>query len=183
MSEQQAAATGAAGSSKKKKDRVIVKPTPPASVSTALLILRGAIAGVLGCPIGGKSTSTPSVANSNANDNANTERGSEPIVFSLMQPSYIKDKYPSGKFSLSLGKKNGTACTLHIPSSTESEDVSGYTQSQLLDAIEQAANRIITDNIPIMTYTMNRNEAIFYLWWYSYARSGADQGTQKKQEY
>ncbi len=144
---------------KKKKDRVIVKPTPPSTVSTALLILRGAIAGVLGCPIG----SGPAVEDTNAEI--------EPIVFSLMQPSFIKDGYPSGKFSLSLGKKNGTACTLHIPSRSDNsgDDNNGsaeegaddaYTKSQLLDAIETAANNIIAQNIPITTFTMDRTAAI-----------------------
>eukprot|EP00551_Chaetoceros_affinis_P009346 CAMPEP_0203665346 /NCGR_PEP_ID=MMETSP0090-20130426/2574_1 /ASSEMBLY_ACC=CAM_ASM_001088 /TAXON_ID=426623 /ORGANISM="Chaetoceros affinis, Strain CCMP159" /LENGTH=747 /DNA_ID=CAMNT_0050528863 /DNA_START=24 /DNA_END=2264 /DNA_ORIENTATION=+ len=154
---------------KKKKDRVIVKPTPPSTVSTALLILRGAIAGVLGCPIGGP----PQGGDSGDGDNGDENNSkSEPIVFSLMQPSFIKDGYPSGKFSLSLGKKNGTACTLHIPSKEEGDTTEGgndndndnendaYTKSQLLDAIENAANRIISQNLPITTFTMDREAAI-----------------------
>ncbi len=136
---------------KKKKERVVVKPTPPSPISTALLLLRGAIAGVVGCPIGG----TP----------IDDKESKESIVFSLMQPSYIKDKYPSGKFSLSLGKKNGTACELYIPSNNHEdghgeEEEEGYTQSQLLDAIETAANKLIDQKIPISTFSMNRDEAI-----------------------
>ncbi len=135
---------------KKKKDRVIVRPTPPTPVSTALLILRGAIAGVIGCPIGGAAT------------DGSDEK--EPIVFSLMQPSYIKDKYPSGKFSLGVGKKNGTACDLHIPSfadaSKDENNEEGCYQSQLLDAIERTANVIIEQKIPIATFKMNRDDAI-----------------------
>ena len=135
---------------KKKKERVIVKPTPPPSVSTALLILRGAVAGVLGCPIGGQPI----------HDN---ESSKEEIVFSLMQPSYIKDQYLSGKFSLSLGKKNGTACDLHIPSSSTyvtETDVEANTQEDVLNAIQTAANRIIDEKIPITTFAMNRDDAI-----------------------
>lgn len=121
---------------KKKKDRVITKPTPPSSVSTALLILRGAIAGVTGCPIGG-GDSTPS----------------------LMQPSYIKDGYPSGKFSVGFGKKNGTTCELIIPGQDD-DDESRTKQNALLDAIEVAANRIVKENIPIVLFKMDRDEAI-----------------------
>ena len=87
---------------KKKKERVIIKPTPPPAVSTALLILRGAVAGVIGCPIGG----TPIPIPNDTLNTTTTKEDPEEILFSLMQPSYIKDKYPSGKFSLSLGKKN-----------------------------------------------------------------------------
>lgn len=137
---------------KKKKERVIVKPTPPPSVSTALLILRGAVAGVIGCPIGGQPL------NEGGGNNSKEE-----IVFSLMQPSYLKDKYLSGKFSLSLGKKNGTACELHIPSSSAHAtegDAEANTQDQLLDAIEKAANRIIEQKIPITTFQIDRDEAI-----------------------
>ena len=140
---------------KKKKDRVIVKPTPPTPISTALLILRGAIAGVIGCPIGDKPI---------GNDENDDGNNNEAIVYSLMQPSYIKDKYPSGKFSISLGKRNGTACDLFIPSfsdkSKDVEDEEGYTQSQLLDAIEQTANDMIEQKIPITTFQMNRDDAI-----------------------
>jgi len=96
-----------------KKDRIISKPVPPSNVTTAYLILRGAIAGVVGAPIGDGDS-----------------------ISSLMQPSYIKDKYPSGKFSIGLGKKQGTACHLDVPEETKG-------QQQLLDAIEEAANRIV----------------------------------------
>jgi len=114
----------------KKKDRIVSKPIPPSNVTTAYLILRGAIAGVTGCAIGGGET-TPS----------------------LMQPSYIKDGYPSGKFTIGLGKMTGTACELSIPESEEG-------QSSLLDAIEEAANRIVAENVPIQVFPMDREEAI-----------------------
>jgi len=80
-----------------------------------------------------------------------------------MQPSFIKDKYPSGKFSMSLGKKNGSACALFIPSDDNDAiggDDNGFTQNQLLDAIENAANRIIEENLEICTFQMDRLDAI-----------------------
>ena len=125
------AATDAGAAPKKKKERVVVRPTPPSSVSTAFLILRGALAGVVGCPIGPPGES----------------------ISSLMQPSFIKDKYPSGKFSMSLGKKQGTACQLDIP---EEKDM----QEKLLDAIEEAANRIIQEDLAISSFKMDRQKAI-----------------------
>jgi len=106
------------------------KPVSPSNVTTTFFILRGAIAGVCGCPIGGGET-TPS----------------------LMQPSYIKDGYPSGKFSIGLGKKNGTACELSIPDDDEG-------QAALLDAVEEAANRIVSEGIAIQVFTMEREEAV-----------------------
>lgn len=112
----------------KKKERKIVKPVPPPSVSTALVILRGAVAGVLGCSIGGESSA------------------------SLMQPSFIKDKTPTGKFSVNLGKKNGTLCEIEIP-----EDEDG--QNLVLDAIEREANKIINDSLPIVRFQMMREDA------------------------
>ena len=105
----------------KKKKRVISQPVPPACISTAYVILRGVVAGVLGCPIG------VSEAGSNNNE----------CVSSLMQPSYLKDGYASGKFSVSLGKKNGTACVM---------DISEEKETEILNAIESAANRIINDD-------------------------------------
>ena len=124
-----------------KKERVAIKPVPPPAVSTAFLLLRGAIAGVTGCPIGGGDNETAS---------------------SMMQNTYIKDGYPSAKFSVYLGKKNGTACSLFIPSSPEDEDTvsCSYTQNQVLDAIETAANRLVSENIPIHNFRMDRDEAI-----------------------
>lgn len=113
-----------------KKDRIITKPVPPSNVTTAYLLLRGAVASVVGCPIGGEET-TPS----------------------LMQPSYIKDGYPSGKFSVGLGKKQGTACSLQIP-----EDAAG--QSLLYDAIEAAVNEMVSKDIPLLSFVLDREVAI-----------------------
>lgn len=114
----------------KKKERVISKPIPPSTVSTAFLILRGAVCGVTGCPIGGGETTSD-----------------------LLQPSYIKDGYPSGKFSFGLGKMTGTACELTIPESEEG-------QTSVLNAVEIAANRIVSEDIPIHVFSMDRDEAI-----------------------
>jgi len=116
---------------KKKKERVITRPVPPSIVSTACLILRGSIGGILGCPIGGSPDCMPS----------------------LMQPSYIKDGYPSGKFSISLGKKQGTKCTMDIPEGKGE-------QEELLECIERAANRIIDENAEIVYVGMAREEAL-----------------------
>lgn len=129
------APTQAQAAPKKKKERIIVKPKTPSSVSTAFLILRGALAGVIGAPIGGPDS-----------------------LSSLMQPSFIKDKYPSGKFSVNLGKKQGTACELDIPSAESEQEKEK--QSALLLAIQEAANRIIAENVSITSFTMDRQEAI-----------------------
>jgi tryptophanyl-tRNA synthetase len=115
----------------KKKERIITKPIPPSTVSTAYLILRGATSAILGCPIGASTDCTPS----------------------LMQPSFIKDKYPSGKFSIALGKKQGTICQLDIP-----EDP--ILQDKLLDAIERAANRLIDDNLVVQYYKVDRIQGV-----------------------
>lgn len=114
----------------KKKERVIVKPVAPSAVSSAYLVLRGTIAGILGCPVG----------------------GSDDCMSSLMQPSFIRDKYPSGKFSINLGKKQGPG-ELLIP---DEEDQ----RNQLLDIIESTANRIVADNIKIDVYKYDREAAI-----------------------
>jgi len=70
-----------------------------------------------------------------------------------MQPSFIKDKYPSGKFSVGLGKKQGTVCQLDIADGEEG-------QERLLDAIEEAANRIIQEDLPIKSFKVDRQVAI-----------------------
>lgn len=107
---------------------------PPSNTSTAFLILRGVVSGVTGCPIG-------------------TLDGLGETSPSLMQPSYIKDKYPSGKFSVKLGKKCGSACALTIP-------VDKLGREKLLDAIERAANRVIDANIPVQTFLFTKDELI-----------------------
>ena len=72
-----------------------------------------------------------------------------------MQPSFIKDKYPSGKFSIALGKKQGTICQLNIPGSDDP-----ILQDKLFDAIEQAANRLIDDDILVQYYRVERSQGV-----------------------
>lgn len=120
------AAGGAADDKKnKKKKRVVVAPPCPPSVSTGLLILRGALTGILG-------------VDQNEAD------------ASLMQPTFIKDKSPTGKFSVNLGKRLGCG-QLELPEDNPDE---------LLDALEAAANRIIGDNVPVLCFECGKKEAV-----------------------
>mmetsp|Transcript_27927 Transcript_27927/g.39266 ORF Transcript_27927/g.39266 Transcript_27927/m.39266 type:complete len:728 (+) Transcript_27927:166-2349(+) len=108
---------------KKKKKRVVVTPPCPPAVSTGYVILRGALMGVLGVD-----NSTKTTAN-------------------VLQATYIKEKAPTGKFGLSLGKKLGTDCQLDLPTTPEGKE-------QLVQQIEKAANRIIQqeqNSIQVMT--------------------------------
>ena len=109
----------------KKQKRVIVTPPCPPSVATGYLVLRGAALGVIGASM-------------------------DEATVSLMQPTYIKDKSPTGKFSIGLGKKLGCG-ELQLPEKDE---------EVLLDAIEQAANRIIQESRDILTFALLKQEAI-----------------------
>ena len=121
--------------------------TPPAEVSTAFIILRAAVAGTLGCPIGAN-TSTAKASNAG---------GDEPVgdtTPSLMQPTYIKDGHSSGKFSIPLGKKTGTDCVIDLP------DDSKEAEGEILYVLEAAANAMVAANLPIATFTMDKDEAL-----------------------
>lgn len=121
--------------------------TPPPEVSTAFIILRAAVAGTLGCPIGANSTIPK----------ASDAGGDEPVgdtTPSLMQPTYIKDGHPSGKFSIPLGKKTGTDCVIDLP------DDSKAVEGEILDVLEAAANAMVAANLPIATFTMDKDEAL-----------------------
>ena len=72
-----------------------------------------------------------------------------------MQPSYIKDKYNSGKFSIALGKKQGTICLLDIPAT---EDAVG--QEVLLDAIETGVNRLMEEKLDVKVVRYERAKAV-----------------------
>jgi tryptophanyl-tRNA synthetase len=109
----------------KKPERVIVTVPCPPAVATAYLLLRGATLGVIG---------------------ANADEA--PV--SLMQPTYIKEKVPSGKFSINLGKKLGCG-ELQLPE----QDVDTF-----LDAIEQAVNRMISEQREIGTFELTKQEAV-----------------------
>ena len=136
----------------KKKERKISKPIPPPSVSTALVILRGTIAGITGCSIGNETAA------------------------SLMQPSFVKDNEPTGKFSITLGKKNGTLCELDIGMEGDngSKEKDNQIAESLLDSIEKAANRIIQQDLPIQRFQMTRDEAVSI-----YGNAMFDQSEQK----
>ena len=70
-----------------------------------------------------------------------------------MQPSYIKDKYASGKFSISLGKKQGNLCALDIPEHVQ-------WQKKLLDAIEEGVNTVIANDLNVNVVKYKRQDAI-----------------------
>lgn len=72
----------------KKPERKVAVPTCPSSVSTALLLLRAAIASVTGAAACDQS-------------------------ISLLQATYVKDKRLTGKFAVQLGKKTGS-CELDL---------------------------------------------------------------------
>ncbi|GAX12835.1 tryptophanyl-tRNA synthetase [Fistulifera solaris] len=72
----------------KKPERVVAVPTCPSAVSTALLLLRAAIASVTGAAACDQNVS-------------------------LLQATYVKDKRLTGKFAVQLGKKTG-ACELDL---------------------------------------------------------------------
>jgi hypothetical protein len=77
----------------KKKKRVIVTPPCPPSVSTGYVILRGVLQGLIGGSM-------------------------DDAAVSLMQPTFIKENAPTGKFSINLGKKLGS-CQLDLPETKE----------------------------------------------------------------
>lgn len=113
---------------KEKKKRVIVTPPCPPAVSTGYLILRGALQALVGA---------------NMDDTA----------VSLLQPTYIKELAPSGKFSINLGKKLGSCCELDLPETKEGEE-------ELFLALDRAVQRVIQENQPIQAFSMPKDEAI-----------------------
>mmetsp|Transcript_2078 Transcript_2078/g.4496 ORF Transcript_2078/g.4496 Transcript_2078/m.4496 type:complete len:763 (+) Transcript_2078:136-2424(+) len=140
---------------KKKARKAAVQPTPPPEVSTSFIVLRAVISGTLGCPIGGGSPPSLLSAKSDGGPAAEDDVDTTP---SLMQPSFIKDGYPSGKFSIPLGKKTGTACCVTLPDSGEGG--SEEETDALLKVLETAANNAIRADLPITTFTMNRDDAL-----------------------
>jgi tryptophanyl-tRNA synthetase len=111
----------------KKKKRVIVTPPCPPAVSTGYVILRGAIQGLVGASM-------------------------DEAAVSLMQPTYIKEKCPSGKFSVNLGNKLGL-CELDLPATTEGSAL-------FWPALDSAMKRVIEQNLPITCFSMPKDEAI-----------------------
>jgi tryptophanyl-tRNA synthetase len=115
------------GQKGEKKKRVIVTPPCPPAVSTGYLILRGVLQGLLGSSM-------------------------DEAAVSLMQPTYIKEKAPSGKFAINLGKKLGS-CELDLPETKESEEA-------LWEALQHAIQRVIDENISISCFTMSKEDAL-----------------------
>ena len=107
-----------AGEEKKKKKRVIVTPPCPAAVSTGYLILRGVLQSFVGASM-------------------------DEAAVSLLQPTYIKEKVPSGKFSVNFGKKLGS-CELDLPEEKEAID-------KFWKAFQTALDRTIADDLPLVT--------------------------------
>eukprot|EP00980_Cylindrotheca_fusiformis_P007919 scaffold1697_cov120-Cylindrotheca_fusiformis.AAC.1 len=110
-----------------KKKRVVVAPPCPPSVSTGYVILRGVLQGLVG---GSMDEST----------------------VSLMQPTFIKENAPTGKFSINLGKKLGS-CQLDLPESKDGED-------ELWEALDVALARVISENKSISVFSMPKDEAL-----------------------
>jgi tryptophanyl-tRNA synthetase len=117
----------AAVKKEEKKKRVIVTPPCPPSVSTGYLLLRGLLQGLVGASM-------------------------DEAAVSLMQPTFIKENVPSGKFSINLGKKLGS-CQLELPETKEGE-------AALFDALEVAVKRLISENKAIAISSMPKADAI-----------------------
>jgi len=100
----------------------VERPVPPPAVATAYVILQGVVAGLVGSSIADASVS---------------------VTF---QPTFVKDKPKlTGKFGVNLGKKTGTLASMEIPADPDLQNI-------LLDRIEQAANRILAENLPIILF-------------------------------
>ena len=122
---------GAAPAPKKKKEKKPPPPCPPA-VSTAYLILRGAVEAVVGASM-------------------------LETTCTVLQATYLAEKpVLSGKFGLAFGKKMGCS-ELELPE-TEAADVVQRRQD-LLTAIETAANRIVAENRTIVSFVVTKEAA------------------------
>jgi len=104
-----------------KKKRVVVTPPCPPAVSTGYLILRGVLKSLVGASM-------------------------DEAVVSLLQPTYIKENVPSGKFSINLGKKLGF-CELDLPE----DDKSSPSIDDFWKYVQKSVDRIIADDLPIVT--------------------------------
>lgn len=71
---------------------------------------------------------------------------------SLLQATYIKEGKSTGKFSVNLGKKLGS-CELDLPEDPEKAQL-------LLQAIEDAANRIIAENHVVECFECSKDDVI-----------------------
>lgn len=111
----------------KKKKRVIVTPPCPPEVATGYLILNGVLQGLVGASM-------------------------DEAAVSLMQPTYIKENVPSGKFSVNFGKKLGS-CELDLPETSEGVEA-------FWAALQTALQRVISENKPITCFAMPKDEAL-----------------------
>ena len=127
MTEEKQAKNAQDEKKQEKKKRVIVTPPCPPAVSTGYLVVRGVLQGLVGGSM-------------------------DEAAVSLMQPTFIKEKVPSGKFSLNLGKKLGS-CELDLPETSEGEDA-------LWDALDKAIARTISKSTPITSFTMPKDDAL-----------------------
>lgn len=112
---------GSEAENKKKKKRVVVTPPCPPAVSTGYLILRGVLQSLVGASM-------------------------DDATVSLLQPTYIKEKIASGKFSINLGKKLGL-CELDLPE----DDKSSPSVDEFWEALQNALDRVISEDLPIVT--------------------------------
>jgi tryptophanyl-tRNA synthetase len=119
--------TAPSGDGEKKKTRVVVTPPCPPSVATAYLLLRGVLQSLVGASM-------------------------DETVVSLMQPTFIKEQVPSGKFSMQFGKKLGS-CEMDLPDTSEA-------CTRFWEALQTALNRIIAENIAITTASLAKEDAI-----------------------
>jgi len=108
---------------KKKKKRVVVTPPCPPAVSTGYLILRGVLQSLVGASM-------------------------DEATVSLLQPTYIKEKVPSGKFSINFGKKLGS-CELDLPEDDKSSISSPV--DDFWKALQTALDRAISEDLRIVT--------------------------------
>ena len=129
------------------------RPSPPPSVTTAYFLLRGVIAGVLGCDQQSNLTADVTTNATTTDHNSNNIAISSPL-----QPSYIKDKAPTGKFSMNLGRRKGTFCSIEMNASDSEREVNA-----IYNSIEKSANRLILDaaaDNEITYHVMTRGEII-----------------------
>ena len=121
----------AAAPPKKKKEKAPPPPCPPA-VSTAYLVLRGAVEAVVGASM-------------------------METTCSVLQATYLAERpVLSGKFGVAFGKKMGCS-ELELPE-TEAADAATRKQ-ELLVAIETAANRIVAENRSIRSFVTTKEVA------------------------
>lgn len=74
------------------------------------------------------------------------------IDVSTLQALYVKEARPAAKFVLNLGKKSGD-CVIELSESPDAIDA-------ILDAIEKAANRIVAQNLPIVSFVLSKKDLI-----------------------